>query len=117
MNNNATPVETLFENAQDYSKTTLELFELNVIHKSAQAVSSLAAKMAVFTVVALFILIINIGTGLWIGELLGKSYYGFFAIAGFYAFLAILLFAFGHKWIKTPISNAIITQLLKQKIV
>ena len=30
--------------------------------------------------------LVNVGLSLWIGELLGKAYYGFFAVAGFYLF-------------------------------
>ena len=42
-------------------------------------------------------------------------FYGFFVIGGFYAFIAILLHFNRHYWIKTPISNSIIKQMLKQK--
>ncbi len=115
MNENATPIETLFEKAQDYNKTTIELFKLNAIDKSADVASSLLSRLAIFMVVALSVIIINIGIALWVGKLLGNAFYGFFIIGGFYALVAILLHTFRHRWIKYPISNAIITQLLKQK--
>jgi phosphoglycerol transferase MdoB-like AlkP superfamily enzyme len=117
MNNSATSIETLFERAEDYSKTTIELIKLSAIDKSAELVSSLAARLAIFMVVALFILIINIGLAMWIGELLGKTYYGFFAVGGFYVLISILLYAFRNQWIKTPVSNSIINQMLKKKAV
>jgi hypothetical protein len=66
-------------------------------------------------VFALFIVILSIGFSLWIGELLGKTYYGFFTIGGFYVVLAILMHYFRHPWLKLPISNSVIKQLLKQK--
>ena len=116
MTDNATPIATLLERAEDYSKTTIELFKLHVIDKSADVVSALVTRLAVFMAIALFILIINIGIALWIGKLLGESYYGFFIIGGFYALIAILLRTFGHQWIKYPVSNSIIKQMLKQKI-
>jgi hypothetical protein len=113
--NNASPIETLFAKAEDYGKTTIELFKLNAIDKSADVVSSLVSRLAILMVVALFILIISIGMALWIGELLGKSYYGFFVIGGFYALIAILLYTFRHQWLKYPVNNSIIAQMLKQK--
>ncbi|MBK5286810.1 MAG: hypothetical protein JJE25_15575 [Bacteroidia bacterium] len=113
----ASLVETLFNKAGSYSKTTIELFKLNAIDKSADVVASLLSRLAILMVVALFILIVNIGIALWLGELLGKSYFGFFIVGGFYALLAILLHAFRHEWIKYPISNTIISQMLKQKTV
>ena len=115
MNENATPIEILFEKAEEYSKTTIELFKLNAIDKSAEVVSSLAVRLVIFIVVALFTLIINIGIALWLGEFLGKTYFGFFVIGGFYALIIILLYTFRYKWIKYPVSNSIISQMLKQK--
>lgn len=115
MNDNPTPIEALFEKAEDYSKTTLELFKLNAIDKTAEIVSSLAVRLAILLAVVLFVLVLNIGVALWIGELLGKTYYGFFVVAGIYAIITILLYVFRNRWIRYPVSNAIITQMLKKK--
>jgi phosphoglycerol transferase MdoB-like AlkP superfamily enzyme len=115
MTDDATPFATLLERAENYSKTTIELFKLNTIDKSADVVSSLISRLAIFIIVALSVIIISIGLALWIGKLLGDSFYGFFVIGGFYALLAFILHIFRHQWIKYPISNSIIKQLLKQK--
>lgn len=115
MSNTETPIETLFERAEDCSKTTLELLKLKAIEKSADVVSSFAMRLVMFIVVALFIIISNIGLALWIGDMLGKSYYGFFIIAGAYALIAVLLRSYLHQWVKIPVSNFIISQMLNQK--
>ena len=59
MTDNATPIATLLEKIEDYSKTTIELFKLQAIDKSANVLSSLISRIAVLMVVALFIVIIN----------------------------------------------------------
>src|ERR1041385_4908970 len=100
MNNKATPIELLFEKAEDYSKTTIELFKLNAIDKSADGISSFISRLAVFIAVALSVLIINIGFALWIGQLLGNSFCGFFIVGAFYAIAAIILHKFKNVWIK-----------------
>ncbi len=115
MNDTSTPIETLFEKVQDYSKTTLELYKLNAIDKSADVASSLISRMAVFMVVALSVIIISIGIAIWIGQILGNTSYGFFIIGGFYALIAIILQGYRHSFLKDPISDSIIAQLLKQK--
>ena len=115
MNNTATPLELLFEKAEAYSKTTLELLKLKAIDKSADVASSLVSRLTILLVVALFIVIVNIGVALWIGELLGKTYYGFFVIGGFYALIAVLLHVFRHPLLKAPVSDTIIMQMLKKK--
>ena len=115
MESTATPLGTLFKRAEEYGETTVELIKLHAIDKSADVVSSLVSRLAVFMVVALLIFIISIGFALWTGELLGKSYYGFFMVGAFYAILALLLYGFRHPWLKKPVSDSIISKLLKQK--
>jgi len=115
METSATAVEALIEKAEDYSKTTIELMKLKAIDKSAEVASFLAVRLVIFVAVALFIVIINIGLALWIGDLLGKAYYGFFVIGGVNAILALLLYAFRDKWIGGPLTESVITQLMKQK--
>jgi hypothetical protein len=117
MDNYETSVETLFEKAEDCGKTTIELLKLKAIDKSADIASSFAMQLAFFMVVVMFIVIINIGLALWIGEFLGKSYYGFFVIAGCYALFAVLLRSYLYQWVKVPVSNFIIYTLLKQNTV
>jgi hypothetical protein len=117
MTDNTTPIATLFERAEDYGKTTLNLFKLNAIDKSADVVSSLVSRLAVIMTVVISVLIVSIGLSLWIGKLLGDDFYGFFIIGGFYAILAILLQVFRHQWIKYPVSNSIIKQMLKPKTI
>ena len=115
MTDNVTPLATLIERAEDYGKTSFELFKLNTIDKSADVVSSLVSRVAILITVTLSVMIINIGIAIWVGKQLGELFYGFFIIGAFYALMAIILHVFRHQWIKNPISNSIIKQLLKQK--
>jgi len=116
MSENATPIATLIERAEDYTKTTFDLFKQKAIDQSSDVVSTIALQLTIIITVALSVLIINIGLALWVGKLLGNGFYGFFVIGGFYAFLAILLSLFGLQWIKIPVSNSIIKMLKKKKI-
>jgi hypothetical protein len=117
MTDNTTPIATLFERAEDYGKTTINLLKLNAIDKSADVISSLVSRLAVIMIVVFSVLIVSIGLSLWIGNLLGETFYGFFVIGGFYALIAILLQVFRNQWLKYPVSNSIIKQMLKPKSV
>jgi hypothetical protein len=114
MENNATTIEMLFERAENYTKTTVELARLNVVDKTADVVSSLISRIAVSIVFAMFVFLVNIGLSLWIGELVGKIYYGFFIVSSFYLLIAIILYIFKNEWIKMPISNFMIVKMLKK---
>jgi hypothetical protein len=114
-NNVTTSIEKLIERAEDYSKTTAELLKFKLIDKTSDIVSSLVSQLIIFVVVALFAFIINIGLSLWIGEMLGKPYYGFFVVAGFYLLVAIIIYTGREKLLKHPTKNSIIAQMLKTK--
>lgn len=114
MENNATTIEMLFERAEDYTRTTVELAKLHTVDKAADVMSSLLSRLAVSIVFAMFALLANIGLSIWIGELVGKLYYGFFIVSSFYLLIAIILYIFKNEWIKTPISNFMIVKMLKK---
>ena len=73
MTDKATSIETLFERAQDYSKTSLELLKLHAIAKSSDVTSTLMARLIIFMVVALSVMIINISLAFSIFDLLDKK--------------------------------------------
>ena len=115
MTDNTTPIATLFERAEDYTKTSMKLLKLNAVDKSAEIVSSLFSLLVVSMTVVLSIVIISLGVALWLGKLLGHTFYGFFIIGTLYMVLALLFRVFREKWFKYPISNSIIKQMMKQK--
>lgn len=108
MNSNEQPLESLFEKAEDYSKTTLEVIRLKAISKTAEVLSTLVAQMALLVAIALASLTINIGVALWVGKLLHNIYFGFYTI------IAILLYFFKNSWIKIPVRKGIISILFEQ---
>lgn len=112
METTTSQVEALFEKTGRFAKTSLELYKLKVIDRSADMISNLTARLAVILFFTLFFLILNIGIALWIGEAIGGAYYGFFIVAGFYLLAGIILHLFRNKWIKTPLRNSIIEQAL-----
>ncbi|HBB91919.1 MAG TPA: hypothetical protein DC042_09420 [Bacteroidales bacterium] len=113
MENPESFIESLFEKIQAYIKTTIELTKLKLLEKVTGTASSVVATVSVVLVFALFFFVLTIGIALYLGELLGKSYYGFFIVSGFYLVLGILFHFFLHKWIKKPISDLIIKKTLK----
>ena len=114
MNNSETTVEMLFQKAEYYGKTTVALFKLKAINKSADIVSSLASRVIISIVVLMFLLFLNVGIALWIGDKTDTLYLGFFIVAGAYLIIALLFYIFRYKWIEKPVSNRFINKLLEQ---
>lgn len=109
----ASLIESLAERIEAYGKTTIELSKLKLVEIATVMVTSIAARLGVILIVSLFSLVLTIGIALFLGEFLGKAYYGFFIVAGFYLLVGIVLHFFLHKWLKKPISEFIINQALK----
>ena len=115
MNQQTGLIEELIEKVEQYGKTTIELVKLKTLDKSSDVISNLISWLIVATFAVLFFLILNIGLALLIGELMGKSYYGFFVISGFYALLALVFGIFRKQLIKNPVNNSIIEQVLEEE--
>lgn len=107
-------VASLFEQAEEYGKTTIELYKLKMLNSVTELVTSLVSKISVFIVFLLFVIILSVGIALFLGELLGKTYYGFFIVSGFYLLTGIVMHFFMRKWIQAPISESIIKQTLEK---
>ena len=102
----------LFDTVGDYVETRIELLKLD----STKKVSDLASDIAVHGIIAfiaiIFLIVLNIGVGYWLGELFGKIHYGFFALAGFYLFVGIIFLLAKNAIVKRPVANAVIKKIL-----
>ncbi|MCW3103833.1 MAG: hypothetical protein JWO09_2273 [Bacteroidetes bacterium] len=105
-------IEPLVERAEAYGRTSYELLKLKTVDRTASLTSSLASRGLAILFLSMFTVVANIGIALWLGELLGKTYLGFFCVSAFYGIVGGILYFFMHKRIKNYISNSIISQLL-----
>jgi hypothetical protein len=108
-------VESLAKKASEYAETRLQLLKLRATDKSADIVSGLASRLILVIFLSIFIIILNIGIALWLGDLLGKNYYGFFVLAGFYGLCGLIFSLFKEKWVRKPISDNIIKKMTKDE--
>jgi len=105
-------IDSLVSSAETYGKTSFELFKLKTVDKVADIVSTLVASLPFVIALILFFITLNFGISLWLGALLGQSYLGFFVVAAFYGLAGIILYIFRNKWIKKPLNNSMINQML-----
>ncbi|MBS1597728.1 MAG: phage holin family protein [Bacteroidetes bacterium] len=105
-------LKSLLEQSHDYLETRIDLVKLKTIDKSSDVLSSAAAAVAIALAVLFFLLMLSIGTALYLGYLLNNFYYGFFIMAGFYAVIIIILYAGRKHWIKMPVYNSIVKKIL-----
>jgi len=113
MEDNEKLIESLLERAAEYGKTSYELVKLKALDKTSDVVSSFIPHYVVIVLIASFMLFFSLGLAFWLGEILGKTYYGFFVVAAFYGIIGIIIHFFMHKWIKKLVCNYFIKQVLK----
>ena len=76
-------IEALFEKTVDYGRTTIELAKLRATDRISDVAASIIAKMVAGVVLFMFILFGSIGAALWLGDVMGRAYLGFLAVAAF----------------------------------
>jgi hypothetical protein len=103
-------IEPLLEKAEAYSKTSWELLRLKALAKTTDVASTALSRTVLVLILQVFLFTLNTALALWIGDLLGKIYYGFFIVAGFNALVSVILMI-THPSIKKTVSNNVIRQL------
>ena len=103
--------EPLLERAEAYGKTSFNLLKLKTVDKTSNFLSTFVSRLLFGIFCPLSLVTLHIAVALWLGDLLGKSYYGFFIVAGFYGLIGLILY-FTHPSIKEKVSKQIIQQIL-----
>jgi len=106
-------IESLLEKTVDYGKTSFQLVKFRTLNKTSDIVSSLLAHTVVLLFALSFMLFLSLGMAIWVGEILGNNFYGFFMVAAFYGLTGVLIHLFLHKRIKKMVSDRFIEQALK----
>jgi ABC-type bacteriocin/lantibiotic exporter with double-glycine peptidase domain len=107
-----TVIESLVENVEKYTATTIELAKLKSVLKTSDALSNIAVSVILMVMAFMTIIFLSIGGAIWVGELLGSLYSGFLVVAGFYALIGLLAYLMRIRVIKNPISNALINHFI-----
>lgn len=113
MEENATLFGALLEKIENYSKTSIDLIKLKAIDQLSKVLSNAVFGIIIGLLALIFLLFLNLAVAFWLNELLGKTYTGFFIVAGFYFLLMLLLIIFKEQLVKTPLVSSIISKLLK----
>lgn len=113
MEDNMESIESLFEKTVDYGKTNYELFKLRLIDKVSDGLSSLIPLLIILILIGSFLVFINLGIALWIGEMIGNTYYGFFIVGGFYGLVTLIFYFFTNKRIKRIFYDFFVRKIIK----
>jgi hypothetical protein len=105
-------IDPLLEKAEAYGKTTIELYKLKAVEQTSGATSGIASRVIAFAILFFALLMLSTGGAIWLGEVLGKTYYGFLCVGGFYAITFAVVYYLLHDKIKERIADSIIARIL-----
>ena len=108
-----TLIDPLIEKAEAYGKTSLELLKFRFLDKTAAVSATLISRLLLGIILSFFAILLNIAIALWLGELLGKNYYGFLIVSAFYGLCGMILI-FLQPPIKARINISIIKLLFNK---
>ncbi len=112
MQNKTNLTENLIDRATDYVETKMELLKLQAVNTTTEVASTIISRFVVGLVIGLLVLILSAGFAIWLGDISGKLYYGFFLVSAFYLLVALVLYFFRDKLIKRPFTDMLIKKML-----
>ena len=104
-------MEPLLEKVGHFGQLNIDLIKYKILDKMADLISSFIARFLLLLMISIFAVFLSLGAALWIGELLGKIYYGFFAVALFYGLVSLFVM-YLQQAIKIRMNNWIISKML-----
>lgn len=114
MEKETSSIELLLEKTGDFLETKVELLKLQAVDKASGIGSSLLSTLILTIVIMLMLLTLNIGIAVWIGQLLGEVYYGFFIVSGFYLVVTLFMFSFRGQLLKKPFQDGLVKKMLNK---
>jgi hypothetical protein len=106
-------LSSLIDSVEDYGKTSFELFKLKRLDKASDMAATVISRLIAFIALMTFLLMASLGLAFWLGEVMGRIWYGFFAVGAFYLILGLLVYFSMHKGLKRIFADMIIHHTLK----
>ncbi|MBE14924.1 MAG: hypothetical protein ABNH00_10690 [Dokdonia sp.] len=113
MSDTTNQLERLYQKVENYTKTSVLLYKLNAVDRTADIVSSLASRAVIAVILTFITLFLSIALSVYLGNLLGDISLGFVVVSGLYLIILGVILLFKRKLIINPVSNNIIATLLK----
>jgi hypothetical protein len=106
-------LSSLLDSVEDYTRTNLELIKLKGLEKTSDIIASAISRLTAIIAYLTFFLMASIGVAFWLGDVLGRIWYGFFVVAAFYGLLGLIAYFIMHKGLKKAFADMIIHNTLK----
>ena len=104
-------LDELLEKAEEYTEEKIQLFKLKTAKQTVNIASGIAYTLLFWGIVAIALLLINIGIAIWVGQLLSSNFAGFLILSAVYLIVALIIKAFRKPVIENSVKNNIIQKI------
>lgn len=113
MDEHKSQLELLFNKAENYFKTSIELYKLKLIISTIELMADLVSCFVFYLLLLMSALFASIALAFWIGHHFCSQALGFFIVSLMYVFITMIFTLFKNKLIAKPIRKKLVTHLLK----
>ena len=106
-------VKRLYDQIEDYARSSIELYKLRAVRSFATSFASVSTGVILGLIFSFVLVFASIGLALYLGKVLGEWHYGFFAVAGIYLLIAVVIYVYRVKCFKERITEYIVKQIFK----
>ena len=110
---NVETIAQLIEAMKHYLGLQTEYVKLDVIEKVVRLLKAAALFILLFVILLLVLLFASIGLAMWLSKSVGPVA-AFFIVAGLYAFILLIIFAFRRPWIERPLVRRLARLLMNE---
>ncbi len=103
----------LYDQVEQYAKTTVELYKLKVAKTLSEVFASVATGFILWVLFLFILLFLSIGTAFYLGKVMGEWHYGFLSIAGLYIIAVVVIYIYRVKCLTRKLNDYIIKQIFK----
>lgn len=99
-------IEIFLKSIEQYAKNRIKIYKLYISEFLALLFVELCIQFIIIVLFILSFIFLTIGLSLWIGELLGKTYWGFLIVSATCLFIAILTNRYDGGFIKRKLYDS-----------
>jgi apolipoprotein N-acyltransferase len=106
-----TKATNLKEHVSDYVNTYTQVAKAKAVRGASNAAAGAVLGISAFFLAFFFLFFVGFGLGYWLGTVFDNMAAGFFAVAGFFLLLCVLLFVTRKKFIIPMVRNMLISKI------
>ncbi len=103
----------IYDQVEQYAKTTVELYKLKTAKTLSEVFASVATGLILWVLFLFILLFFSIGAAFYLGKVMGEWHYGFMTIAGFYLIIVGIIYVYRVKCLTRRLNDYIIKQIFK----